>query len=109
SSRGDAAREPEVGSAGPGAADAVQQATFTAARAAAVGLINILKAHPQSAAIQAFITQMNTKLATADAHAPKSEWAQAMQALEDVKAINTTAKKAADDRQAFTVKLADIT
>ena len=49
------------------------------------------------------------KLATADAHAAKKEWPQAMQALEDVKAIAATAKKAADDRQAFTVKLADVT
>ncbi len=32
-----------------------------------------------------------------------------MQALEDVKAIAATAKKAAEDRQAFTVKLADVT
>ena len=32
-----------------------------------------------------------------------------MQALEDVKAIGATGKKAADDRQGFTVKLADVT
>ena len=74
-----------------------------------MALINGLKAHAQTAAIQAFITQVNTKLATADAHAAKKEWPQAMQALEDVKAIAATAKKAADDRQAFTVKLADVT
>ena len=82
---------------------------FSSARVAAVALINGLKAHPQAAAIQTFITQANTKLATADGHAAKSEWPQAMQALEDVKAIAATAKKAADDRQAFTVKLADVT
>ncbi|MGZ5131738.1 MAG: hypothetical protein ACXWJ1_10550 [Caldimonas sp.] len=100
----------QVGSAGGGTvADVVQQGAFTSARVAAVALIDGLKAHPQAAAIQAFITQANTKLATADGHAAKSEWPQAMQALEDVKAIAATAKKAADDRQAFSVKLADIT
>jgi len=90
-------------------ADIAQQGLFAGARVVAVLLINGLKAHPQTAAIQAFITQANTKLATADGHAAKSEWPQAMQALEDVKAIAATAKKAADDRQAFTVKLADVT
>ncbi|HEX2542019.1 MAG TPA: hypothetical protein VHM00_13160 [Caldimonas sp.] len=101
---------PQVGSASGGTVgDMVQQGAFTIARVAAVVLIEALKAHPQAAAIQAFITQSNTKLATADGHAGKSEWPQAMQALEDVKAIAATAKKAADDRQAFTVKLADVT
>ena len=89
--------------------DAVQQGVFTGARAVAAALIDGLKAHPQAAAIQAFITQATTKLATADGHAGKAEWPQAMQALQDVKAIAATAKKAADDRQAFTVKLADVT
>ena len=110
SAEGDGAPKPQVGSAAGGTqADMVQQGAFTTARVAAVVLIDGLKAHPQTAAIQAFITQANTKLATADGHAAKSEWPQAMQALEDVKAIAATAKKAADDRQAFTVKLADIT
>ena len=89
--------------------DMVQQGAFTAGRIVAVALIDALKAHPQAAAIQAFIMQANTKLTTADGQAAKSEWPQAMQALEDVKAIAATAKKAADDRQAFTVKLADVT
>ena len=101
---------PQVGSAAGGTvADAVQQGAFTAARVAALLLIDGLKAHPQTAAIQAFITQANTKLATADGHAAKSAWPQAMQAIEDIKAIAATAKKAADDRQGFTVKLADVT
>lgn len=99
----------KAGSAGGGVVDAAQKAVFAGARVAAVALIDGLKAHAQAASIQAFITQASTKLATADAHAAKSEWPQAMQALEDVKAIAATAKKAADDRQAFSVKLADIT
>ena len=101
---------PVPGSAAGGAVvDAVQQGVFAGARVAAVALVDGLKAHPQAAAIQAFITQANIKLATADGHAAKAEWPQAMQALEDVKAIAATAKKAADDRQGFTVKLADVT
>src|SRR6185295_20406304 len=103
---GDASPTVQAGSAAGGSVvDAAQQAVFTGARTAAVALINGLKAHAQAAAIQAFITQANTKLATADGHAAKAEWPQAMQALEDVKAIAATAKKAADDRQAFSVKL----
>ena len=100
----------KAGSAGDvSVADIAQQALFSSARVTAVALIDALKAHPQAAAIQTFITQTNTKLATADGHAAKSEWPQAMQALEDVKAIAATAKKAADDRKAFSVKLADVT
>ena len=101
--------KPQVDSAGGGGVDVMQKGVFNAARVAAVALIDALKAHPQAKAIQAFVTQVNTKLATADGHAAKSEWPQAMQALQDVKAIAATAKKAADDRQAYTVKLADIT
>ena len=108
SAPGDGASESPVRAGGGKVADP-KQGTFTTARASAVILINGLKAHAQAAAIQAFITQVDTKLATADAHAAKKEWPQAMQALEDVKAIAATAKKAADDRQAFTVKLADVT
>jgi hypothetical protein len=100
---------PKAGSSGGGVVDAAQKGVFSVARGAAVAQINALKAHPQAAAIQTFIAQANTKLATADGHATKSEWTKAMQALQDVIAIAATAKKAADDRQAFTVKLADIT
>lgn len=108
-SKSGGAPTPQASSAGGTVAGMVQQAAFTTARAGAVLLIDGLKAHPQTAAIQTFIAQMNTKLAIADGHAAKSEWPQAMQALDDVKAIAATAKKAADDRQGFTVKLADIT
>jgi len=108
-SKSGGAPTPQVSSAGSTAAGMVQQAAFTTVRVGAVLLIDGLKAHPQTAAIQTFIAQMNTKLAIADGHAAKSEWPQAMQALDDVKAIAATAKKAADDRQGFTVKLADIT
>ena len=101
---------PTVGSsAGSTPAGAAQKSAFAAARVAASALIDALKAHPQTASIQVLITQAGAKLAIADAHAAKSEWPQAMQALEDVKAIAATAKKAADDRQGFTIKLADIT
>lgn len=109
SSEGGGAPDAPVRAGGGKAAVPVEQGKFATARVAAVALINGLKAHAQAAAIQAFITQVDTKLATADAHAAKKEWPQAMQALEDVKAIAATAKKAADDRQAFTVKLADVT
>lgn len=87
--------------------DVVQQTVFSSGRVAALALIDALKNHPQKAAIQALILQANTKLAAADAFAAKAEWPQAMQALEDVKALCATGKKAADDRQAFSVKLAN--
>ena len=64
--------------------DAAQKVAFTAARVGAAALIDGLKNHPQKAAIQALILQANTKLATADTHAGKEEWPQAMQALQDV-------------------------
>ena len=89
--------------------DAAQKVAFTAARVGAAALIDGLKNHPQKAAIQALILQANTKLATADTHAGKEEWPQAMQALQDVGALCATALKAANDRQAFTVKLANAT
>ena len=99
-----------VASSGGGATTAApQQKAFDAARATSSALIVALKAHPQAAAIQALIGQASAKLAIADAHAGKSEWAQAMQALADVKAIAATSRKAADDRQGFSVRLADIT
>jgi hypothetical protein len=89
------------------AAEAAAKALFDRNRTVAVATIDALKAHPQTGAIVGLIGQASTKLGIADAHAAKSEWTQAMQALEDVKALSATAKKAADDRQAYTVKLAN--
>ena len=87
--------------------DVAQQTVFTAKRVVAVATIDALKAHPQTAAIKTLIGQASTKLGIADGHAAKSEWDKASKALDDVMAISATAKKAADDRQAYTVKLAN--
>ena len=100
---------PKAGSSGGGVVDAAQKGVFSVARGAAVAQINGLKAHPQAAAIPSLVFACAMKVWIADGHAAKSEWPKAMQALQDVMAIAATAKKAADDRQAFTVKLADIT
>jgi len=88
--------------------DVVQQGIFSSNRAVAAATIAALKSHPQTAAITTLIAQASTKLGIADGHAAKSEWPEATQALDDVMAICATAQKAADDRQAYTVKLASV-
>ena len=104
---GGAAKVARSEGGGAGIVDLAQQAVFTSKRVVAVMTIDALKAHPQTGAIAALIGQATTKLGIADAHAAKSEWDEASKALDDVMAISATAKKAADDRQGYTVKLAN--
>ena len=102
-----------VSSAAPGAAPpapapppppAPEQAAFTAARALAQGLVDALKAHSEKALIQPHIAQAELKLASADVHAGKSEWPQAMKDVADAKTICVAAKKLADDRALYMAK-----
>jgi hypothetical protein len=80
---------------------------YAAERLAVKKLVDELKAHPQKSRIATQLAQIGTKLDAAAQDALKGQWPTAMASLADARALCATAKKLADDWQAFLKKKAN--